>query len=316
MRSRIHILEDIHPDGISAMESYADISSSVGTSWKDHADALREATGVVVRSATRVDKSFLDATPALRVVARAGTGLDNIDVETLSIRQIQLVSAPTGNITSVAEYTIAQIICLSRHLFAAHDQVRIGDFRRSRVVGREIESLTVGIIGLGNVGLKVATLLNAFGCKLIAYDPRAQNRVKFRRLGGMMTSDLETLLGQSDVISLHANATAENANLLDTDRLRQVKNGAILINTARGSLVSEDGLLEALNSGRIAAAAVDVLLNEPPLDRPPGDVAYDHPFLSHPKIIVTPHMAASTADAQRRISLELAEKLGEILSRP
>lgn len=298
------------------MESYADISSSVGTPWKDHADTLREATGIVVRSVTRVDESFLDATPALRVVGRAGTGLDNIDVETLSSRQIQLVSVPTGNTTSVAEYTIAQIICLSRHLFAAHDLVRVGDFRRSQVVGREIESLTVGIIGLGNVGLKVATLLNAFGCRLTAYDPWTQHRVRFSRLGGMMTSNLETLLSQSDVISLHANATPENANLLDTDRLRQVKEGAILINTARGSLVCEDGLLAALESGRIAAAAVDVLSEEPPLDRPPGEVVYNHPFLGHPKIIVTPHMAASTEDAQRRISLVLAEKLGEILSQP
>lgn len=309
MMPKILVLERIHVAGLELMSRFAEVDVCLDLDRTGVLGRVPDADAIVVKSATKVDGALIDRATRLKVVGRAGTGTENIDLAYAAARGITVLTVPTGSTVSAAEFTIAQMLNLCRRLPAARAAVAANDFRRHLLEGRELGALTVGLVGVGNVGIAVAERLSAFGCALIGYDPYTVHGERFAALGGRFVESLCDLLRAADIVSFHVTQTCETTRMLDRKALEHVKPGAIVVNTARGAVIDDQDLIEALDNGRVAAAAVDVLEPEPPFESPPAETSYDHPLLHHERVFVTPHMAASTEDAQRRIAVELAERL-------
>lgn len=265
-------------------------------------DRLADAWGIVVRSRTKVTKALLDRAPHLALIARAGVGVDNIDLAAAHARGIRVVTAPGAATASVAELSIALYLDLVRGLTPAIAATKGGRWERG-AHGHELAGRTVGFVGYGRIAREVARRLVPFGVRTIAFDPfvpRAGDATEMR--------PLDALLAEADIVSVHAALTPENRHLLDERAFARMKPGAFLVNVARGALVDEAALLAALNSGRLAGAALDVFETEPPV----GSA-----LLAHPRVLATPHVGASTEEAQRRAGQEIvAEVLRAIHGEP
>jgi len=309
MPPTIVILERIHTEGMRALSTFAVVNQCLGQARADLSAHVAKADAIVVRSVIRVDAELLDWAPALKAVGRAGTGTDNIDLAETGRRGIRVVTTPGANADSTADFTVGQILCLCRRLFVARDMVQVGDFRRHLLEGRELSSLTVGIVGLGNVGRAVARRLSGFGCRLLGYDPApTPTPPSVQRV-----NKIAALYADSDVLTFHVDMNDSSYRLLDAAALQLVKPGALIINAARAGVIDDNALLAALDDGRVAAAAVDVVDPEPTYDSPPEKAIFRHPLIAHPRVVFTPHMAASTDDAQARIARQLADGLRRVL---
>ncbi|MGH8915700.1 MAG: hydroxyacid dehydrogenase [Acidimicrobiia bacterium] len=265
---------------------------------------LATASGLIVRSATKVDEAMLERARELKAVGRAGVGVDNIDVEAASARGIAVLNAPAGNTIAAAELTITLILSVVRRVAEADRSIRAGKWERSRFQGVELRGRTLGVIGAGRIGAAVAERCRAFGMKIIAYDPYlAADRLADL---GVPVGQLEDLLRASDVLTLHVPLTDETKGMIDDSAFEKMKPGAFLVNVSRGGVVDESALATALREGRIAGAALDVYENEPL----PGD----SPLLAAPNVVLTPHLGASTSEAQVQVALEVAAGLREALA--
>ncbi len=267
--------------------------------------------GLAIRSATRVDAALLEAAPALRVVGRAGIGVDNVDLAAAAARGVAVMNTPDGNVITTAEHAIALMFALARKIPAAHHALLSGRWEKARFVGREISGKTLGIIGLGNIGRVVADRAQGLRMRVIAHDPLVP-RSKAHHLGVELVA-LDALLATADIVSLHVPRVDWTNNLLTRERLASMKRGALLVNAARGGLVDERAVRELVESGHLGGAAFDVFEREP--------VGVDHPLVGHDNIVVTPHLGASTHEAQDNVGRELAEQLvtffrtGRVLNR-
>lgn len=306
---RIAVLERIHDDGIARLRAFADVDCAWGLGRSEHLKIAAGSDAVVIKGSTRIDDEFLSTGRRLRIVARAGTGLDNIDMPAAARRGIAVFNVPTGNTRSAAEFAILSMLRLARRIDLAAGMTRKGDFRRHLLEGREIGALRIGLVGFGNVGRTVAELLRGFGSKVSAYDPGDIAAREFEQRGVKRVDGLDALVGEVDLLSLHATFDPRNPLTLGESLFSRLRPGALLVNTARGQLIDQAALIRALDAGIVAAAALDLIDPEPPFDLEPGTHAFDHALLRHPKVVVTPHMAASTVDAQHRIAVELAETL-------
>jgi D-3-phosphoglycerate dehydrogenase len=307
LRPNIVVLERIHDHGLDLLAAFADVRLALGLGRPQQLAAVSDADAVVIRSVTRIDAEFLEAAPKLKAIGRAGTGKDNIDLERAASKGVRILTTPGANADSTADFTVAQILNLSRNLYLAHRLIAGGDFRRHQLTGRELSCMTVGIVGLGNVGQRVAKRLAGFGCDLIGYDPNQANGADFPGL--RRVKDADSLFAEADVVTLHSDLNGTSHHLVDARRLSLAKPGLLLVNASRAEVVDDEALLAALNSGQVAAAALDVLSPEPDFDSPPQATDYQHRLLDHPNVFVTPHMAASTSDCQRRIGVDLASQL-------
>jgi D-3-phosphoglycerate dehydrogenase len=260
--------------------------------------AIRDADALVVRSATRVTAEVLAAAPRLKVVGRAGIGLDNVDVAAATKQGVMVVNAPQSNVVSAAEHTIALLLAQARNIPQAHASLRGGRWERSRFTGAELYGKTLGVIGLGRVGTLVAHRLHAFGMRIMAYDPFV-SRDRAAQLDIELAS-LDEVLASADFVTVHLPKTPETVGLLGAERLGMMKAGARLVNTARGGIVDEAALAKAVESGHIAGAALDVFADEPTTDSPLFEVD---------EVVVTPHLGASTAEAQDKAGVTIAEQL-------
>jgi D-3-phosphoglycerate dehydrogenase len=314
MSPRVAVLEAIHDEGIARLRAFATVEVHLGLGRAELLEAVKDFEVIVVKSVTQVDEELLAAAPGLRVVARAGTGTENIDLGAASGRGVAVLTVPTGNTVSAAEFTLAQILALCRRIPEAQRAVDAGDYRRHLLEGRELAELRVGLVGLGNVGMAVARRLQPFTCTIIGWDPAPLDGAAFAALGGTMAASYEDLLPAVDLLSFHVRLTPETRHMLDRAALGKVSPGLLLVNTSRGAVIDGGALIEALDDGRVAAAALDVLDPEPPFDAAPGTVAYDHPLVAHAKVVVTPHLAGSTVEAQRRIALTLADSVESALA--
>ena len=266
----------------------ARLEGAIGTAW-----------GLVVRSRTKVTRVLLEKAPQLKFIARAGVGVDNIDMPAATTRGIQVANAPTAATASVAELTLAFLLILSRELFPKLTDVKAGSWKRPEN-GRELAGKTVGFVGYGRIAREVVRYLAPMRCPTIAFDPFVTSTSD-----GTKLLPLDEVLAGSDYVSIHAAATPENHHLLNADRFAQMKVGAYLVNVARGALVDEKALLAALNAGRLAGAALDVFEVEPPTD---------HALIAHPKVLVTPHIGAATHEGQARAGLQVVEETLRALS--
>ena len=292
------IAEQLAPSVLEALGTEVEIRHVDGADRGALLPALADAAAVIVRSATRIDAEALAAAPVLAVVARAGIGLDNVDVAAATARGVMVVNAPTSNIVSAAEHAVALLLAAARHIPAADASLRAGEWRRSTFTGVEVAGKTVGIVGLGRIGVLVAQRLAAFDVSLIAYDPYIQPG-RAAQLGVRLVS-LEELLRESDFITVHLPKTPETVGLIGAAELAATKRGVILVNAARGGLVDEAALAEALASGQVAAAGIDVYGTEP---------CTDSPLFRLPTTVVTPHLGASTAEAQDKAGAAVARSV-------
>ena len=301
--ARILVIEPVAQPAIDALAASHETELRVGVPRKELLTALARGGGVdalIVRSQTRVDAELLEAAaPRLSVVGVASVGIDRIDVEAATRAGVMIVNAPTGNTIAAAEHTMALMLALLRRVPDADASVRKGEWERSRYTGRELRGKTLGIIGLGKIGRAVARRAAGFEMRVIASDPYLTEEQAAE--AGAKLVGMAELLHRSDVITVHTPLTAHTRHLLGRPQLEATKPGAFVLNVARGGIVDEDALADALVSGQIAGAAVDVFSTEP--------MAPDNPLRAAPNLVLTPHLGASTAEAQDRVGLEMAEQV-------
>lgn len=269
----------------------------------DFAEALPGSHALVVRSATAVDRSILDLAPNLRVIGRAGVGVDNIDLEEATARGIAVFNAPEGNTVAAAELTMALILALARHVTEADRAVHLGGWDRSRFQGVELKGRILGLIGAGRIGGEVARRCQAFGMSVIAFDPYLDSEDAGRLEIGLV--GLDEVVARADVISLHVPLTDETKGLIGAEQLSRMKPEALLVNASRGGVIDEAALAESLTAGHLGGAALDVFEEEP---IPPGS-----PLLEAPRLLLTPHLGASTGEAQLGVALEVSRAIGKAL---
>src|ERR1700693_2120295 len=263
-------------------------------------DAIRAADAVIVRSATRITAELLQDPGKLKAVVRAGVGVDNIDVAAATRKGIVVMNTPGGNTVSTAEHTMTMLMALARHVPAADASVRQGKWERSKFVGTQLAGKTLGIVGLGRIGREVARRAAGMDMTILGFDPFMAPD-KAAQLGIESVAELNQLLPRVDFLTVHTPLTDETRDLIGARQLALMKKGARVLNCARGGIINESALAEALQSGHIAGAALDVFVQEPP--------PADHPLLMLPNVVLTPHLGASTIEAQVSVATEAAQLL-------
>jgi D-3-phosphoglycerate dehydrogenase / 2-oxoglutarate reductase len=292
------IAEELSPATLEALGPDFDVRSLDGTDRAALLAALPDASAILIRSATQVNAEAIAAAPNLRVIARAGVGLDNVDVKAATTAGVMVVNAPTSNIISAAELTVGHILSLARFIPTAHDSLAAGTWKRSQFTGVELFEKTIGIIGLGRIGALITARLQAFGMNVVAYDPYV-TAARAQQLGVTLLS-LDDVLKTSDFITIHMPKTPETTGMIGTDQLALMKPTAFIVNVARGGLIDEDALFAALKSKRIAGAGLDVFVSEPPTGSP---------LLGLDNIVLTPHLGASTDEAQEKAGVSVARSV-------
>ena len=306
-RPRVAIAEPFGETGQAVLrDNGVDIVSCEGLSRAELARALRDCDGLIVRSETRVDGELLQAGAALRVVARAGVGVDAIDVNAATRAGIVVVNTPGANTLAATEQTFALLLATMRHTVEAVSSIRAGSWQRSPFIGNELYGKTLGIIGLGRIGGAVAQRAHAFGMRITACDPFV-TIAQAENLHATLLP-LDALLACADIVTLHVPLTPQTEGLMNAARLNLMKPSALLINCARGGVVDEGALLSALDAATIRAAALDVVRDEPPPANSAGALLH-----RHPRVIATPHLGGSTHEALQRISIELANDIVNVL---
>ena len=299
---KVLVSDPIAKEGIELLQSQAEVDVRLGLKPEELIAIIGDYDALAVRSETKATAKVIEAGKRLQVIARAGVGIDNIDVEAATQRGIVVVNAPTGNTIAAAEHTIALMLALARHIPQAHTSLKSGEWRRADFVGVEVRNKILGVIGLGNVGSQVARMAQGLEMRVIAQDPFISP--DYARTLRIEPVTLEELLKTSDFITLHIPLTSATRGLIGAKELTLVKPSVRIINCARGGLVDEEALLQALEEGRVAGAAVDVFSKEP---------AIDNPLLHSDKVIVTPHLGASTAEAQTSVAVDAAEQILAVL---
>ncbi|MGB3605013.1 MAG: phosphoglycerate dehydrogenase [Gordonia sp. (in: high G+C Gram-positive bacteria)] len=294
-RPVVLIADKLAPSTVEALGSDVEVRWVDGPDRPKLLEAVVDADAILVRSATTVDAEVLDAGKNLKIIARAGVGLDNVDVPSATERGVMVVNAPTSNIHSAAEHAVALLMATARQVPAADATLKEHTWKRSSFSGVELFDKTVGVVGLGRIGQLVAQRLAAFETKIIAYDPYA-SAARAAQLGIELVS-LDEVLERSDFITVHLPKTKETAGLIGPDALAKVKDGVIIINAARGGLIDEQALADAIRSGKVRGAGLDVFNTEP---------CTDSPLFELDQVVVTPHLGASTAEAQDRAGTDVA----------
>ena len=300
---KVLISDKISPEAVEVFKTNKiEVDLKPGLSPDELKKIIGKYDGLAVRSATKVTKDIIAAADNLRVIGRAGIGVDNIDLEAATERGIVVMNTPFGNSITTAEHTIAMLLSLARHIPAASASTKAGKWEKTKFMGKEVNGKLLGIIGCGNIGAIVAGRAQGLGMKVQAYDPYLTPDRAYDL--GISKIDLAELLQTSNFVSLHTPLTKETRNIIDKDALLLMREDAFVINCARGGLVDEEALKEALEEGVIAGAALDVFAEEP---------ATKNPLFSHPAVIATPHLGASTTEAQVKVAVQVAEQMSDFL---
>ena len=298
-RPRVLVRERIADSGLELLRRRFDV---VEDGESDLASIIGDFDAIIVRSATKLDAALIERGRRLKVIGRAGVGVDNVDVDAATRRGIVVANAAESTVDSAAEHAIALLLALARNVPQAHAALTAGTWDRQRFTGIELAGKTLGVLGLGRIGRQVAHRALGLGMRVVAYDPFVSSD-RFRELGVEATSSLEEVYAEADVVTLHLPLNDETRGLLDAAAFEQMKDGVRIVNAARGDLVDEDALVSAIRSGKVAGAALDVFRTEP----------YSGPLLDLPQVVVTPHLAGSTAEAQDRAGIVIAEQVAAAL---
>jgi D-3-phosphoglycerate dehydrogenase len=299
----IVVADDLPKSALALLQAEGwTVDARTGRTPDQLAADVANAEAIVVRSATKVTAALIEAAPKLRVIARAGTGVDNVDVAAASARGIVVMNAPGANSVSVAELALGQILSLARHLPAADAAMKQGKWEKKKFLGEEIRDKTLGLAGLGRIGQEVARRAAAFGMRIIAHDPFISDLVA-ADLGVELVS-LDDVFARADYVSLHLPSTPQTRHLVNAERLAKAKKGIRIINTARGELIDEAALADAIEAGQVGGAALDVFVKEPTVDQR---------LQMLPQVVATPHIAASTREGQELVGVETAAALRDFL---
>ena len=302
---KILVTDTLADSGLAILRAASDMEVDYRPGLKGEAllKAVSESDALITRSGTAVTEELVNAGDRLRIIGRAGVGLDNVDVNACTARGILVINAPTANIMSATEHTMAMLLALCRNIPEAHASVKSGEWNRSKFLGTELDGKTLGIIGLGRIGTRITARARAFGMKVIAYDPYVAPSV-FDKVGAERVVQLDDLLARADVITVHTPLTDETRGMIGAREMAKMKDGVVVLNIARGGIYDEQSLADALNSGKIAGAAIDVYVEEPPKD---------NPLLSAKNIILSPHIGANTIEAQDRVAVQTSEMVIDAL---
>ncbi|MCC3290640.1 phosphoglycerate dehydrogenase [Arthrobacter sp. zg-Y1110] len=292
------LAEELSPATVEALGPDFDIRTTDGADRSQLLAAIADVDAILVRSATQVDAEAIAAARNLKVIARAGVGLDNVDIKAATQAGVMVVNAPTSNIISAAELTVGHIVSLARNIPQASAALKNGEWKRSKYSGTELFEKKIGIIGLGRIGALVAARMQGFGTEILAYDPYVTS-ARAAQLNVRLVS-LDELLAESDFVTIHMPKTPETLGMLGAEAFEKMKDTAYVVNVARGGLVDEAALFEALQAGKIAGAGVDVFVKEP---------STDLPFFALDNVVVTPHLGASTAEAQEKAGISVAKSV-------
>jgi len=304
---KIIVTDKMADDGIKYLrENGFEVDTPFGISQEELLNVIENYDAIIVRSATKVTEQVIERGKNLKVVGRAGNGVDNIDVNACTKRGILVVNTPEGNIMAAAELTIGLIFALFRNIPQAYMAARNNDFRRNKFVGNELDGKIAGVIGLGRIGSIVASKLKALNMNVIAYDPYVTDE-KFKDMGIRKCETMEELLKEADVITVHIPKTDKSQGLIGEEELKLVKPGARIINVARGGIINEKALYDALKDGRVAGAAIDVFEKEPNFNKKPEEQDYKNPLLELDNVIYTPHLGASSEEANLNVSIQVAK---------
>ena len=299
---RVLVADPIAEAGIARLREHAEVDVQLKQSPAALAARIPEYDALIVRSETRVDANVIRAGTRLKVIGRAGAGVDNIDVDAATRAGVLVVNAPSGNTIAATEHTMAMMLALARHIPQADQAVKAGRWERSRFLGFELRDKVLGVVGLGSIGREVAHRAQAFGMRVIATDP-VLSEERASQLNVKLVP-FDQLMSEADLITLHVPLTRETHHLVDARAIALAKRGVRLINVARGGIVDESALRDALRDGQVAGAAIDVFEQEPP---------GENPLLSLPQVITTPHLGASTEEAQVSVALEITDQVIAVL---
>ncbi|KPK97071.1 MAG: hypothetical protein AMJ95_11080 [Omnitrophica WOR_2 bacterium SM23_72] len=302
---KILVSDPLSEEGLKILKDHKEFQVDVKTELKPDAlkEAIKDYEGLVVRSATKVTRDVLSQAAKLKVIGRAGVGLDNVDVEAATQKGIIVMNTPAGNTISTAEHTMSMILALSRNIPQADVSTKKGEWKRSKFMGVELYGKVLGILGFGRIGSEVARRALSFGMKVLAFDPFLSREVA--QGVGVELVELKEVLENSDYITMHTPLTEETKHMISTKEFALMKKGVRVVNCARGGIIDEPALVEAIKEGKVAGAALDVFEKEP--------LAADNPLLQVDNIILTPHLGASTEEAQVNVAIEVAQIVADAL---
>ncbi len=295
---KVLVSDPLSEEGVRKLETEAEVDVMTNLSPEELIEKIKDYDALAIRSGTKVTAEVIAAADKLKVVGRAGVGVDNIDIDAATKKGIIVVNTPGGNTISAAEHTIAMMLSLARNIPQANNSLKSGEWNRKKYTGVEVYNKTLGIVGLGRIGAEIASRMKSFGMHILAYDPFVTEE-RAADLGIKLAS-LDEIFRESDFITVHTPLTKETRNLIDEGQIKIMKPGVRLINCARGGIINEEVLAKAVAEGRVAGAAVDVFTKEPPTD---------NPLIEQNGIIVTPHLGASTAEAQVNVAVAVADQI-------
>jgi D-3-phosphoglycerate dehydrogenase len=301
---RVLVKEKIADTGVDLLRQNFDVDLGLEMSDEELREAIGTYDAILIRSATKMTPELIDLATNLKVIGRAGTGVDNVDIPAATRRGIIVANAPESNSVAAAEHTLALALALFRNVPQAHESLVAGRWDRAKFKGAELYGKTLGVIGFGRIGQLVAKRAQSFEMEVVAFD-KFVSAERFRDLGVEGAESIEELLGKADLVTLHVPKTPETIDLIDAEAIAQMKDGARIVNCARGELVNLDDLMAGLESGKLAGAALDVFPSEP---------FTEHPLFARGDVVVTPHLGASTAEAQDRAGIVTAEQVTEALT--
>lgn len=303
MDKKVLIADQINEKGINELKDVAEVVSNFTISKEELLNVIKDFDAIIVRSRTKVTREVIEASNKLKIIARAGVGVDNVDVQAATERGVMVINAPESTSITVAEHTMGLILALSRKIAIADSSVKHGKWEKSKFMGIELNGKTLGVIGMGRIGSQVVTRSKAFGMDTLVYDPYITEKSASEL--GVTVVDLETLIKTSDVMTIHVPLTPETKHLITREQLVMMKENAFIVNCSRGGIINEDDLYYALSTGKIRGAGLDVFENEPPKDSP---------LLELDNVVLTPHIAASTSEAQRDAAIIVANEIKKVFN--
>lgn len=300
---KVLVCDAIAEDGLRILREFAEVDVKTGLKEADLVAVVPDYDGIMVRSATKITRPVLEAATKLQIIGRAGVGVDNIDVEAATERGVIVVNSPGGNTIAVAELVVGMMLALVRNVVPATQSMAQGQWKRSALMGTQLLGKTLGVIGVGRIGVEVIKRAQSFGMHVLGFDPFLTSQ-RAKDLG-IEALSIDEICARADFITIHTPLTKDTKHLFNAERIARMKNGAVLINCSRGGIVDEKALFEALQSGKLGGAGLDVYEQEPPQELPLRDL---------PNVVLTPHLGASTEEAQSEVALDVARQMAEVFA--
>ncbi|RXA21418.1 phosphoglycerate dehydrogenase [Methanosarcina sp. MSH10X1] len=300
---KVLVSDSLSNEGLEILKEHFMVDVSTGLSEDELVKKIKDYDALVIRSGTQVTQKIIEAADNLKVIGRAGVGVDNVDVDAATKKGIIVTNAPEGNMISAAEHTIAMMMAMSRNIPQANASLKAREWKRSKFTGVEVKGKTLGVIGLGRIGSEVAKRASGLEMNLMGYDPFISEKRAVEL--GVKLATVNEIAKEADYITVHTPLIKETRNILDEEQFALMKPGVRIINCARGGIISEDALAKALESGRVGGAAIDVFVEEPP---------FNSPILNYDNVVVTPHLGASTQEAQVNVAIDIAKEVVSVLT--